>query len=337
MSNIYGMDWAHKDEKKWWCNGKTTSNKEPKLKKGDVIVTENVPDPQLKEMLAKGIKVLSCQTKLVKEWLERNNLEKNDENDAIALFKIYKDNPDVFWEREPRSDLYHSYEFFKEVQHLKVMLANRNWANKSETNEYTLEQIESLEEYHKKIVAKELKKYTIWNEYLKHIKGIGPSLAGGLISTIENIKKFDTISALWAYFGYHVIDGKAPKKQKGKESNWNQKARSMCYLIGEQFFRQRSPVFRELIDTEKERQLSRKYKKGELAKSYKGYSKDDIHLSKGHAQNRAFRKAVKIFLQTVWVKWRELDKLPLSEPYVVDKLQHKNIITPDIVLKRHGI
>jgi hypothetical protein len=36
---------------------------------------------------------------------------------------------------------------------------------------------------------------------------------------------------------------------------------------------------------------------------------------------------VKIFLQHLWVTWRQLEGLPISEPYVQAIMGHANIIT----------
>jgi len=50
--------------------------------------------------------------------------------------------------------------------------------------------------------------------------------------------------------------------------------------------------------------------------------------SKGHAENRAMRKSVKIFLSHYWVIGRQLKGLDTKPPYVHAKLKHDNYIEP---------
>ena len=42
-----------------------------------------------------------------------------------------------------------------------------------------------------------------------------------------------TLSELWAYSGYHVIDGLAPARRKGQRANWNAQARTRAYLCAD--------------------------------------------------------------------------------------------------------
>lgn len=54
----------------------------------------------------------------------------------------------------------------------------------------------------------------------------------------------------------------------------------------------------------------------------------DTHLSEGHLHNMALRKMIKLFLAHLWMVWREAEGLPVSEPYVQEKLGHTHIIGP---------
>jgi len=49
---------------------------------------------------------------------------------------------------------------------------------------------------------------------------------------------------------------------------------------------------------------------------------------KGHIDAMARRKAVKLFLSHLWVKWRGIEGLPVTDPYVIEKLGHKTKIDP---------
>lgn len=48
----------------------------------------------------------------------------------------------------------------------------------------------------------------------------------------------------------------------------------------------------------------------------------------GHLHHRAMRKTGKIFLQHLWLKWRESEGLSISKPYAEAMLGHTNIVQP---------
>ena len=145
----------------------------------------------------------------------------------------------------------------------------------------------------------------IYADFLQDINGIGHILAGGLIAWISDIGRFATISKLWAYSGMHVVDGKAPTRKKGESINWNSTLKSHLWKTGECFVKCKSR-YRDLYD---------KYREIE--------DKNHPELSKLHRYNRAKRKVVKVFLSHLWVRWRELEDLPVSKPYAEEYLGHK--------------
>jgi len=153
------------------------------------------------------------------------------------------------------------------------------------------------------VLAASLKKEEIWNEYLKKVKGIGPVLASGLISLID-IKKARHISSLWKYAGFDVVNGKAPRMQRGQKTTWNPLMRTICWKVAKSFLMVKSPYAK----------FYEKRKKYEQRKH-----KD---LTKMHIHNRALRFMIKRFLSDLWLEWRTLANLPISAPYVIDKLGH---------------
>jgi hypothetical protein len=48
-----------------------------------------------------------------------------------------------------------------------------------------------------------------------------------------------------------------------------------------------------------------------------------------HIENRARRKVAKVFLSCLWVAWRQIKGLPISQPYAADKLNHTHLVTPE--------
>jgi len=132
---------------------------------------------------------------------------------------------------------------------------------------------------------------------------------------------FDTVSKLWRFAGYAVIDGQSEKNAKGEKSHFNRRLKSTCFLVADQFIRQQTPGYIEIYYAEKERQHRLHPEPVENGNGKKIYT--DAHL-----HNRAWRKMVKIFLQHLWLTWRQSEGLPVSEPYVQAIMGHTNIVKP---------
>ena len=198
--------------------------------------------------------------------------------------------------------------------------------------------INQTENEFKKLMNEYLSNEPIWTGWLANIKGISGVLGGNLMHLFGYGERFDNIGKIWAYSGYSVNNGLAPKRKKGELVNWNPKARKLGYKISDSFIKQRTPIYRDIYDSEKELQLLRKYKKGELMKKYgKPYKKEDTHLSKGHADMRARRKMVKLFLSHYWQVGRTMKGLPITKPYPIAKLEgHTSMINPPNFAKPRG-
>jgi len=192
----------------------------------------------------------------------------------------------------------------------------------------------AMEERYKSLMMQYIVEEPIWNEFLGKVKGLGPVLSANLIKNFGYCEKFAQISSLWKYCGFHVVNGVSVKRKKNTKLDFNIKMRTLCWKIGDSFMKQNSPIYRQIYDNEKKRQMSIKYKVGELAKKYeksytKGnnpYKESDTGLILGHAHNRALRKMVKIFLSHYWVATREITNQEITKPYVEGVLKHKHII-----------
>jgi len=163
----------------------------------------------------------------------------------------------------------------------------------------------------------------VWG-WLTIVKGLGQGgLAAQLLAQIDDIGKFDTVSKLWRFAGLAVIDGKRETNKPGEKSHFNARLKSICWLISDQFVKQNTPLYRDIYDQEKAR-LRRLYPE-------KIVTNGKTQYNDGHIDNMARRKTVKIFLQHLWVIWRKLEGLPVSEPYVQAILGHTHIIEPEVV------
>jgi len=205
------------------------------------------------------------------------------------------------------------------IQDQRIGMNNRLFAygNLGYTAPYAHEiynELVELEKRAKKIVSLAVRREPVYQAYLSKIAGIGPLLAVTLISEIGDPGRFDTISALWAYAGLDVHNGKARKRTRGEMANWNARLRSTCAKkLTDQFVKLRGCFGRELYD------------------QYKAFytERDGNELSKGHVDNRARRKLAKVFLSCLWVAWRRMKGLPISEPYALTLPGHSHLVTPE--------
>ena len=205
-----------------------------------------------------------------------------------------------------------------------------------------------------KLITKQIKNHALYTQYLSKIMGIGPMIAAGLISYIDNIEKFDHVSSLWQYCGYGMNrycpeckkptfveveydTGKTAKKlhpsetcpvcgtetesilQKrmpGYQSNWNDKLKVLAWKAGTSFVKQSASKskYRKLYD-----KIKKKERRLHPKRMQKGTK---ILYNDGHIHNRAMRKVVKIFLAHLWQTWRRQQGLEATEPYAKQLLGH---------------
>ncbi len=188
-------------------------------------------------------------------------------------------------------------------------------------------------------LGRELTKYgstmgDIWF-WCTNIRGLKNGLiTAQLLAQIDDIERFPTIAKLWRFCGWAVIDGKAEKNQEGVPSHYNGRLKGVCFNIAEAFITQQTPGYVDIYYAEKTRQrnlyphaicktcgiqcdhkekltdkgLSNVWTCPNNADHKKMYT--DLHLD-----FRAKRKMIKAFLKDLWLAWRELEDLPITESY----------------------
>ncbi len=170
------------------------------------------------------------------------------------------------------------------------------------------EQFSALEENVEKDIKSRLKDVPIY-DYLGQIKGIGPMLAARLIALI-NIDQCDTVSSLWRFAGYAVIDGHAERRVKGEKLHYSNRLKATCYNVAVSFLKSNSP-YRAVYDAAKEH-----------------YQATQPEWTDGHRHMAALRKMVKVFLAHLWETWRALENLPIRPLYVMEYLGHTHTLDP---------
>jgi hypothetical protein len=141
------------------------------------------------------------------------------------------------------------------------------------------------------------------------VKGIGVMLAAKVSSMID-IDRATTVSALWRYAGYGVVDGEREKPTKGEKLHYNARLKTSCYLVATSFLRCNSP-YRRIYDDAREYYLANR-----------------PEWTKAHQHNAAMRKMIKVWLSHLWEVWREIEGKPVRNLYAIDRLGHEHYISP---------
>ncbi len=233
-------------------------------------------------------------------------------------------------------------ESYYDIQKIRIVVENqlRSLEQGKSEQEYkwfkdvVYSRLENIE----KDIAKHLKGWVeeepIYAEWLKDIKGIGPILGAGLIAWLDSesptygtgfTKRFATISKLWAYSGLSVDeDGRAVRRKKGQQANWDARLKTHLWKVGESFVKTKGG-YRDLYDTFRA-EYDAKWQTPEDCGSKGCANKGGGKCMKGHRYAAAKRKTVKVFLAHLFMKWRELEGLPLEHPFIIGRGGHEHLI-----------
>lgn len=132
-------------------------------------------------------------------------------------------------DKQKQEDLRMAVRFFYDLQKLRIQTTHRSISDTADLEDddqsYLATAGSTLNELEKGVlreVSKLLKGVPIYEQFLKDVKGVGPTMAGVIVAEID-IHRAPTASSLWAYCGLAVDPetGKAVRRQKGKKANWN--------------------------------------------------------------------------------------------------------------------
>jgi len=211
--------------------------------------------------------------------------------------------------------------------------------------------LESVKGICSRRIGKALQPVPVWTEWASGVNGVGPFIAGklaclyywkmlpicedcgGLLVRNDGLhcedcgkaakgdgvlkyrverRDFQTVSKWWAFLGRHCVDGKMPKRKKGEVANWSTPGRTVTFMLGECFVKQKSSnPYRAYYD---ERRAYRE--------------RTHPEASKGHRHNMAKNETVKLFLSHWWHIARTIEGLPVSEPYPITIQGHTGKIKP---------
>lgn len=183
--------------------------------------------------------------------------------------------------------------------------------------------LESSEKQHFARLGNILKDYPIYTGFLQNIKGIGPAMAGVIISEID-IAACEYPSSLWKYCGLDVAEdgaGRSRRKEHLVESDYIDKEGNPAKKMGISF----NPFLKtKLIGV-----LGSSFLRAgdnSYSRVYRDYKQrlenhpEHSEKSKGHRHNMSIRYMVKIFLMDLHIVWRGIEGLSVSKPYHEAKL-----------------
>lgn len=246
--------------------------------------------------------------------------------------------------------------YFYDLQKLRVQSSNRStMKDEVELTEEdqlfmttTGEGLNKLEKEALKEVKRLLKPIPIFKKWLDDQKGIGPTMAGVLLSEID-IVKAETVSKMWRFCGLATdpATGRAERLTRGKKAPFSPWLKSkVLKVMGDCMIKAGSP-YRSYYDNYKHRKENTILKacmgcegggqatvpdddakpdpttKKKATKKVKCSNCEGTGgpapwgNSKAHRHNAAMRYMVKCFLADFYAAWRELEGLPVAEPYAV--------------------
>lgn len=183
------------------------------------------------------------------------------------------------------------------------------------------------EKKYDKLIKKYIKNEPIYTQFLKDVKGCGPQMSAVIISEID-IHKADTVSRIYQYAGMNanLIKGKiknadnevvisdtqirGDKPAKGFILPYNKFLK--CNLLGilaDCFIKSKSPY------TDYYYKYKARLETSEKITIENGKEKMWKDCTPLHRNNAARRYMIKKFILDLYIKWRELEKLPVSLPF----------------------
>jgi len=69
-----------------------------------------------------------------------------------------------------------------------------------------------------------------------------------IMAYLGDLGRFTQVQSLRHYCGYHVAEGKAPKREKGKNISWNPKVRTALWSWSDSMLKTKNPIWRPVYD-----------------------------------------------------------------------------------------
>lgn len=155
-------------------------------------------------------------------------------------------------------------------------------------------------------------RHSPWGPWLRsdHAKGVGEKQLARLLGATgdpywhapENRPRL--VSELWAYCGFHVINGESPKRRRGQQGNWSEDARKRAWLIATSCMKS-GGYYRSIYDTTKAHYADAVHDRDCVRCGPSGKpAPAGSPISDGHRHGRALRAVAKEVLRDLWIEAR---------------------------------
>lgn len=178
-----------------------------------------------------------------------------------------------------------------------------------------------------KVVEREVKLHPMWDAFFSGVKGCGPLMSAVCLAYLDPYKARHA-SSFWRYAGLDVQRDNDKDKMRGV-GKWYTEERPYIDKDGKEQMK-KSLTYNPFLKTKLVGVLGSSFlraKDSYYGKVYYDYKNRldnrDEDFSPIVKHRMATRYAVKMFLRDMWVVWRELEGLEVTDPYEVAKLGHK--------------
>lgn len=256
------------------------------LKQGDLVITmlggsgdrlSFAMSRQLEECGGMTYRIPAFRMRDFKKSKAFEELDPQLQSDVAVLHTLWQLTPEHFFECRVRDReiirISELYRCFKDAQIERMKCANRlrsrligglflseegkypegkieDWFRAQKATDAIYVTLEKEEETAKSVLDRALKKTRI-SDIFDGVTGCGPSIIGGLISTIVDIRRFERDANLVSYMGLSVlkengekaqkgeqiVNGLFPRQRRGMRTSWNRVGRQTLYTLADQFNR----------------------------------------------------------------------------------------------------
>jgi transposase len=195
-----------------------------------------------------------------------------------------------------------------------------DWFDAQKANSELLDVLQTVENKTKTALTKAVNASRVW-QIFEPIEGVGPSIAGGIIAAIGDIRRFQKKENLIAFCGLHSLrpdgqkwqKGEVPtgaimaRQRRGQVSNWNRSSRQSLFLLGDQFNRRPESEWGKKLLANKQALRERH---PEVVTNDQGKKR----YNDGHIHKLAVWMTLRQFLKFLHREWWKLEGRNMLEP-----------------------
>lgn len=183
-----------------------------------------------------------------------------------------------------------------------------------------------------RLISKEVSKHPMWDAFFKDVTGCGPLMSAVCLAYFDPYKARH-VSGFWKYAGLdtvYVTDDSGKQVRQGRS---RQHTEMYEYVAKDGTIKQKKGLtFNPEVKTKLVGVLSSSFLKQPGCKYeqiYRDYCNrldnriDSDKLTQMHKHRMANRYMIKQFLRDMWVAWRKIEGLDITEPYEVAVLGRK--------------